>query len=273
MTRAFNLVGLLLVSTIIALLAAPCATAQAEGRVRVYFLAGQSNMVGQGQVSELGPPYNEPQTDVHYWNGTEWLSLAPGFGADSEKFGPEVSFGRAVKDAYPDDEIYLIKYAVGGTTLYNDWSPEGEGEGGPQYQQFMATTRAALANLEADGIDFKVCGMLWMQGETDADDRQGAAYEANLLAFIAHMREQFEVPAMPFIIARILPFYGAETGDNTLVRTAQEDVADSDKAAAWFDTDDYELLNAGHYGTEGLLRMGQDFFQSLQSLGKEDEEE
>jgi hypothetical protein len=97
---------------------------------RVFLLCGQSNMVGQGSNSELSAPYSATQTDVNFWkNG--WVSLAPGFGNNSSMFGPEVSFGRAIKDAYPSDGLYLIKYAVNGTALYNDWAPPPTS--GPQY--------------------------------------------------------------------------------------------------------------------------------------------
>ena len=75
---------------------------------RVFLLGGQSNMGGGGFVADLSPPYDTTQTDVNYWSGSSWVSLAPGFGWDATRLGPEVSFGRAIADAYPDDDLYLV---------------------------------------------------------------------------------------------------------------------------------------------------------------------
>jgi hypothetical protein len=67
----------------------------------------------------------------------------------------------------------------------------------------------------------------------DAAEGQAESYEANLVNFIAHMREQFETPEMPFIIARVLSFYGGETGQAAIVRDAQVKVAEADPNADW----------------------------------------
>lgn len=237
---------------------------------RVFLLGGQSNMVGQGLNSELVPPYDTEQNDVNYWNGG-WVTLAPGFGNGSGYFGPEVAFGRAIKDALPGDTVYLIKYAVNGTALYNDWSPTNEAN--PQYTEFMNTANAALANLDGTGIEYEISGMLWMQGESDAYEGQSAGYETNLINFITAMRAEFDTPTMPFIIARVLDYYGGTlppiVGSQTdptqadIVRTAQVAVAETTPYTSWFNTDEYQVVdpgsNPGHYGTQGQLDLGNDF--------------
>lgn len=224
---------------------------------RVFLLGGQSNMVGQGINAELVPPYNDTQNDVNYWNGA-WVPLATGFGWHSYEFGPEVAFGRAIKDALPDDTIYLVKYAANGTALYNDWSPTT----GAQYIGFMDTVNSALTDLETNGINYEISGMLWMQGESDALEGEASSYETNLLNFITVMRAAFSTPEMPFIIARVRDYYGGGGTPPTqadLVRAAQVTVAESTSYVSWFDTDAYQMVNSGHYGTQGQLDMGNDF--------------
>ncbi len=76
-------------------------TVAAQGTTRVFLLGGQSNMVGQGATAELTPPLSQPQTDVNFWSGG-WVPLQPIYGRSSTQFGPEVSFGRAIKDAFPE---------------------------------------------------------------------------------------------------------------------------------------------------------------------------
>lgn len=226
--------------------------------VKVFLLGGQSNMVGAGKSSELAVPYSDPHPEVKLWHGGKWVALA----AVGRTFGPEVSFGHAIRTALAEDDIYLVKYAASGTALYNDWSPSGGG----QYNRFMTTAKAALANLEAAGTDFEIAGMLWMQGESDAAEKQADAYEANLRAFIADMRGKFDTPEMPFSIGRVKDFYGGASGQAAIVRAAQQKVAESSETIGWFDTDSYSLANAGHYDAGGLVDMGKDFAKSLQGM-------
>jgi hypothetical protein len=235
---------------------------------RVFLLGGQSNMAGVGTNSQLAPPYIAPQTDVRFWGGAfgtnHWVDLAPGFGNTASQFGPEISFGRALKDAYPNDDVYLIKYAVSGTALYNDWAPPS----GPQYTNFVNTVAAALADLDTKGGDYQIAGMLWMQGESDALEGQGAAYETNLRNFIADMRTRFGEPDLPFLIGRITTYYGDAT-NNTAVRNAQVIVAGDTPHVEWFDTDGFSPGSPGspadHYDTAGQIQLGQAFAASYVS--------
>lgn len=242
---------------------------------RVFLLGGQSNMVGTGLQSELTPPYSTAQHDVMFWkNG--WVSLSPGLASKEGRFGPETSFGRAIKDALPEDTIYLVKHAAGATALYDDWKPES----GPQSKKFVGKVRAALSSLDAAGIDYEISGMLWMQGESDAYENQADAYETNLVNFINAMRSEFETPEMPFIIGRVLDYFGGtlppKIGEQTeptqahIVRTAQVKVAESMPYTAWIDTDGYQLCtyldeinNPGHYGPQGNIDLGKDFASAV----------
>jgi hypothetical protein len=239
---------------------------------RVFLLGGQSNMVGQGLTSELQPPYNNAQNDVKFWK-SGWVPLSPGFGNSSDEFGPEVAFGRAIKDALPQDAIYLVKYGSNGKSLYDDFKPYA----GRYYLEMMKTFRAALANLDGAGMEYEISGMLWMQGESDAYESQAATYEANLVNFINVMRKEFKAPEMPFVIARVRDYFGGteppKIGEQTdptqatIVRAAQVKVAESMPHAGWFDTDRYEVVdpatNPGHYGTQGQLELGRNFASAV----------
>lgn len=155
----------------------------------------------------------------------------------------------------PDQQIRLIKYAINGTALYNDWKPNE----GPQYHGFMQAAQSALANLEAQQIPYEITGMLWLQGESDANEQMGAAYEANLAAFIQKMRSDFNTPEMPIIIARVRKFYGK--GEQAhMVRSTQQKLAQKMTMVAYFDTDDLNpLVNSGHYGMLGTIEIGKRF--------------
>ncbi len=234
---------------------------EAKKTVKIFLLGGQSNMVGSGNCAELKPPYSEPQPKVNFWNRREkkWVPLAAGIESGGKRFGPEVAFGNAIEKVLSDEKVYLVKYAAGGTALYNDWAPTKGG----QYVQFMKTAKEALANLDDAGIKYEIVGMLWLQGESDAAEKHAESYEKNLTAFIAHMREQFKTPEMPFIIARVLNHYGGKSGQAKIVRDAQDKIASTDKNVACFATDDCPIVdpvkNRGHYNAAGLVTIGQRF--------------
>ena len=242
-----------------------CSTASAV--TRVFLIAGQSNAEGTGIVSELTGTLSEPQDDVRYWNDG-WVSLKPGFGhnfnygdVDPKQFGPEVSFGRAMADALPDDDIYLIKHGVNGANLAVQYAaPDSQG-----YIDFRNKVNAALTNLDDANIDYEISGMLWMQGESDASNAtRAAAYEANLTNLIATVREDFDSPEMPFVLGRIRPHYDTRpSGGNAIVRAAQEAVADNDDDVYWFDTDSLQLAYAGHYGMQGQVDLGELFAEKI----------
>ena len=145
---------------IVILLFAVSASIAAHGEqkkpVKVFLLAGQSNMVGSGQAKALKAPYDAPCTEVLYWSAGEkkWVPLSPQAVSGRGRFGPEISFGHTLASVMPDDDIRLVKYAAGGTALYNDWAPTS----GPQYQRFMATAKPALADLDASETKYEVVG-------------------------------------------------------------------------------------------------------------------
>ena len=163
-----------------------CLAAEPTRKLKVFILAGQSNMQGQGVADLAGRNYNEgkgtlvdvmskpdagtryahlkqpdgswtvrPDVWVRYQREGQSLQAGPlslGFGAYVSKhhFGPEYQFGHAVGQAYRD-QVLLIKTAWGGKSLYRDFRPPSAGGVvGPYYTKMVAEVREALANLKRD---------------------------------------------------------------------------------------------------------------------------
>ena len=77
---------------------------------------------------------------------------------------------------------------------------------GKYYHETLALTKAALADIKTlvPGSDGKyvLAGFGWHQGWNDRiSDKFNAEYEANMVNFIKDIRKEFEVPALPFVIA------------------------------------------------------------------------
>ncbi|MCA9272613.1 MAG: hypothetical protein KDA31_06165 [Phycisphaerales bacterium] len=247
-------------------------------KVRVYILAGQSNMCGCDDVRNVAASWQDVVDDVMvYWGNDAmpgFMPLAPGTsGASCSNsapqfyFGPELAFGRELAALYPDDQCLLIKFAVGGTDLFALWTtptgPNGEfPDGGPLWIQLKQHIDDARADLAAMGYEHQIDGFLWMQGESDADKQYRAnAYNSKLTNFIASMREHTGRADMPFVLGRIR---NAGQPHAQKVRDAQVAVADADPNTCWFDTDDLPWLQDGiHYDEPSMLILGQRFADKL----------
>ena len=105
----------------------------------VFYLGGQSNMDGYGYVSELPEGWAGTVGNVMIFQGRQgedgkegggvgaWAPLQPGHGIGfssdgrentlSERFGPELAFGRRLAELNPGARIALVKYSRGGTSL------------------------------------------------------------------------------------------------------------------------------------------------------------
>ena len=242
----------------------------------VYLLAGQSNMEGLGQVSALPPSLRVAQDDTWiYWSGVpEWRGLQPSSGYSSgwgDVFGPEVTFGRTMADANPDAQVALIKHSVGGTDLAAFWYP-GESSAdfssmGEGYQVFLETVLEGLAELDAAGQAYRVAGMIWMQGESDACyDAYAASYEANMTHFIERVREDVGQPEMPFVMG-LIDCMGLCPYRST-VRAAQVAVAESSDTVHIIETEDLGMYptDGWHYQGLGMRVMGVRFAEALLGL-------
>ena len=110
--------------------------------VKVFILAGQSNMEGQAKVSLLEYQARQPATRdlfAHLRKDDKWIErddvwikfldrrgkLTVGYGSPG-CIGPELEFGAVVGDHYKQ-QVLVIKAAWGGRSLYRDFRPPSAG--------------------------------------------------------------------------------------------------------------------------------------------------
>lgn len=265
MSKLMNTCKVIVLKITLFSLATSLVSVKADEAIKVILLGGQSNMVGIASTENLKSPYNKPFSKIKAWDpkDNKWKPLSPEVLNSKGSFGPEIHFAHTIANDFPMYDIRLVKYAAGGTALYDDWSPTLKGE---QYLNFMNRTKDALMNLDEAGADYEVSAMLWLQGESDAHENKGETYEKNLSDFISHLRTEFNASTMPFIIARVRDYYGGETGQAKIVRDAQAKVAESTENVAWFDTDDCSTQDAGHYDASGLADIGNRFAKKYKEI-------
>jgi carbohydrate esterase-like sialic acid-specific acetylesterase len=199
---------------LVILLAAGANSAWAQKNFyKVFLLAGQSNMVGQGNSLDLPEEYRTPPKNAYIFEEGQWQRLRPlddpgerfrDQGYSEMKFGPEIGFGHAIAKAWPDQRVGIIKFAVGGTGI-NAWLPSWDRnkvamtndlQKGVLYDYMMAKYQAAKVTSELE-----VVGFVWMQGGADMRSVElSDEYLLNLQKLIAAVRKDTKLPGMPFII-------------------------------------------------------------------------
>jgi len=173
-------------------MAAQCPADQSgKGPVKVFILAGQSNMEGQGVVDldheqyynggrgtlerVMRDPAKAPRykhlkdkagdwvvrDDVWVWyktdrDGIKKGGLGIGYTVYSGKhhMGPELQLGHVLGN-HLDNQVLLIKTAWGGKSLYKDFRPPSAGgEVGLYYTKMLGEIQEALSRLAEDFPDY-----------------------------------------------------------------------------------------------------------------------
>ena len=229
----------------------------------IYLVGGQSNAAGWNTRARGLPESLKAQIDVKFFNGPDgtWDTLTPGSGNKPTSFGPEITLGRTLADENPTRSIAIVKYAVGGTNLAQEWNPRSAEPN--LYDHFTTTITTATAALP-DNDAFRIRGMIWMQGESDAGKPEmTAAYEANLTALIKRVREDVGVADLPFSIGQL----GAVPGRDGMgeVQNAQAAVAARDPNVSLVITSDLALQKDNlHFTNASQQELGVRFAAGLQ---------
>ncbi|MDB4323381.1 sialate O-acetylesterase [Akkermansiaceae bacterium] len=212
----------------------------ANGKLKIFILSGQSNMVGFGQLAGESPGTMESclkaepkdyghlvdesgknvrRDDVWIVNLSQeekqqgWLTT--GYGASPAHIGPEYGFGFVAGDQF-EDPVLLIKSAWGGRSLFHNFlppssekypKPEKDGDKGFHYAEVLRHVKEITGNLKTyypdyDGEGYELVGFGWHQGWNDRINQDAVdAYEENMVNFVNDMRKDLGVEKLPFVIA------------------------------------------------------------------------
>jgi len=191
----------------------------------IWVLAGQSNMEGSGRIRRA---YVANPNVAVFSMGNEWkpavppthtptAAAAPVFKkvifeinptlteegwqrwAESQKkkpvggVGPDISFAESIVGA-TGRKVVLLPCALGGTTLAH-WSPARKDEGEESLYGNMIVRIRKLGG--------RVKGVLWYQGEGQANCEAAATFEQDFLSFVDAVRRDVGDPELPFLYVQI----------------------------------------------------------------------
>ena len=133
--------------------------------------------------------------------------------SNGRAIGPELGFGH-VMGAYHDEQVLLIKTAMGNRALGFDFRPPSSGRTDPdnkweslEYKLMVEGVRKTLDHIAKivpgyRGQGYEIAGFVWWQGHKDGGSPQ-AEYEKHLVNLIKDVRKEFKVPKMPAAVATV----------------------------------------------------------------------
>ena len=132
---------------------------------------------------------------------------------------------------------------------------------GQEYKALIEDALAAAINQSFDSV-----GFIWMQGESDANNRLSEVYEESFLKLVGQLRKDLKRVDLYYVIGRIND-YAKSRPDNVHWKRVRETQIKLGKTPgnAWIDTDDLNGGNADnpdgdiHFPREGALRLGRRF--------------
>ncbi|MBR2442207.1 MAG: hypothetical protein IKB20_04000 [Clostridia bacterium] len=259
-------------------------------KVKVILLAGQSNASGCSQDAYLQQKtspekYAEYQAGYdniyinYYVSGANESKAFVKCGAKQGElnghFGPELGMAEKLNALYPNEKFFIIKYAWGGTDLFQQWlSPSSDGKTGDLYNAFIEYVKVSMRYLRRKNYDAEIVGMCWMQGESDSFSvEHGTQYEVHLTNFINDMRKDLAK------YGREIPFVDAYIADNPiywvycdLVNESKRKVNETVSRTALVDTIAQGLTcseepadnpDLAHYDSLSQLKLGNLFIEEL----------
>lgn len=264
---------------------------------KIIILAGQSNAVGVGYQKYLTEHFSADKVK-EYESGYKNVRInfySHDFGSDgfvdtttglAEKtkatFGPEVGIAEKLTEDFPNEKFYIVKYAIGGSTLYHDWlSPtsrveEGDNDRGIKYtgycyDEFATLLQKSIHLLEERGYKPEIRAFCWMQGESDACEQNDVdAYIKRFDNLIKDFENVFSPYLKDYILADggISPFWKYYKEINAL----KSDYAKRGERRVYIDTvgeglrtdrEPTENPDLPHYDSDALIKLGHLFEQAI----------
>jgi sialate O-acetylesterase len=238
----------------------------------VWLLAGQSNMQGRGRMT--GAPKPHPKVHAMFmddrWNiAREPLHLLedspdpahcpkqlPLRVRDQMRkvarlgVGPGIFFAKEMVKRSGGVPQALIPTAHGGTSM-QQWDPAKKKLGGVSlYGSMLRSWRKTGQPL---------AGVLWYQGESDANEKDAPLYTARMKKLISAMRRDFGQPRLPFILVQLGQHYdpwGGNTAHWNSIQEQQLKLGRVVKNVACVPAADLPLDDTIHISSEGYARLG-----------------
>src|SRR6478609_1447639 len=231
-------------------------------KVWVFILAGQSNMAGRGLVE---PQDTIPSSRILTINkqGKIILAKEPLHFYEPTLTGLDcgLSFGKALLGHVPDNvSILLIPTAVGGSSI-SQWLGDSTFRNVKLFTNFKAKAEIAKQYGQLKGI-------LWHQGESDANPKNIPEYSNRLTKLFTEFRKIAGKKTLPIMLGELGSY--SNTKENwMLINEQMKRYASIDRHAIVVTTGD--LIHKGdqiHFNSEGQRLLGQRYAEAYLKIKK-----
>lgn len=225
------------------------------GDVHLFLLAGQSNMAGRG---ELTPDRREAITGVYALQADgSWGPAVDPLHWDKPIAGVGLarSFAQAYRATYPGVAVGFIPAACGGSSV-EQWVPGAYYEATQSHPYDDALARVAAAREHGT-----LKGVLWHQGESDAQPERAGWYAQRLADVFARFRRDLGDPELPILVGQLGRFEGRPWDSSRVaVDTAHQRLAATDARTAFVSSVGLTAkADRVHFDASGLDELGRRF--------------
>lgn len=243
------------------------ASPKSISKKKAILCAGQSNADGRVPIAQLPSYIQFPLNKCNYANSWGATSFDPMQAPTLWAFDTIVYNQMSVVDA---EDIFVIKYAVGGTSIDKDGATTSHWTALYEYlntgdvsllKRFETMIRKLT---ELHGSNFDIRAMLWHQGEGDYSSGPASRYYDNLKYMIAYIRGVVGNQRLPFICGTLST---KSTQYNKLVNDAYRKLASEDPYFYLCDLDNATLLDPYHFDATWTEKFGKMAYNFLVDAG------
>ena len=272
--------------------------------VDVVLVLGQSNAGSQGRIYSSGDragvdsigldpaEFDEVRSDTRIFvqghapvGGTNgWQYVDPGYNTQSlsptgtarKSFGVETIIADRLS-AETGRETWVIKaggggiepdfmQSTGGTSLANDlnfqdWNPGNSGE---LVEQFASLVSQGFYDLYEAGYIPNIKGIVWIQGETDAQrGTEQSSYQPLEEALLVGLREHIGTQNIPVLSTLLKTSLNNPWRNVEAVNSAKRENSILVDNYQIVETENLSFHDTIHYGTESIVELGESIAESL----------
>jgi len=258
-------------------------------QVDVFIMSGQSNTGGNGLINDLSgvngfsgqsldrEQYNYMLLNYHdtasdqtsTLNNLSLAKIKPGLTTKSNTLhGAEISFA----DYYLERTgrpVAIIKYYVDGSAISkfdktNSFAETGTGNRNA-WDGLIDSITFGLQELSDNNIEYTTKGLIWWQGESDANEPQASAYGTNLSTLLSDVRTHLNSANLP---ATFIQLQNTTATDINTIQDQQRDVANTDANSTLVTTNGITdlMLGTTHWTSAGHVEIGNRLAGSLYRL-------
>lgn len=229
---------------------------QSRENVWVFILAGQSNMAGRGLVEAQDTVSSERIFSINKEGGLV-PAKEPLHFYEPKMAGLDcgLSFGKELLNGIPEDvSLLLIPTAVGGSSI-SQWLGDSTHREVPLLTNFLEKVEIG----KEEGV---IKGILWHQGESDANERDIPLYKDRLSRLFGIFREAVGNERLTILIGELGSF--SKNDENwSKINDQISAYGLSDPFVRIVETDDLDHNgDAVHFDSEGQRLLGKRFAQS-----------